>query len=393
VPCQTDADCAPDRCSAWGDDVIQQFGCYAGSTWYEESGRIQVEGSCEVKSSGEIHGWIHIGGWGESYEELFMEKEMKRGGMDWCEKELNSSLTERLLIQESMNTAFMNWFFNDFVSSDPEKWHVYMSGIFETYWRIVENTMQTAFALQCLGETQWPSEWELIQVSYDSSYGEIEIWEEWLTTDFFSREFGMSSVAGGAGGSSMTVPTPYMRAWIFPPKEVFKQEVKKGPAEGEDQGPTPAEVRELQNNTLIMDTINMISSWFGGSADFLFQVVDGNEVVFESLMTVNPEVIMQMNMDPGTVTPDLTMTASYDWFYDMVLTMEREFRGDMIESPPWDHKEQAFGLEEFNTFNTMFREIIYAIRVGDITVTPPQYTLLLIQAMQGISSLMGLAMS
>ena len=385
VPCQTDADCATDRCSVWGDDTIHQFGCYADSSWYEESGRIQVEGSCEVKSSGEIHGWIHIGGWGETYNELFREKEMKRSGMDWCEKELNSSITERMLIQGSLDSVFMSWFFNDFVSSDPDQWQTHIGGIFETYWRLVDNTMRVASALECLGISEWPSEYQLISVSYDSPYGSIEIWEEWVTTDFFSREFG-----GNTG--SRRVPTPYMKAWIFPPKEVFKQEIHKGPPEGEE-GPTPAEVQEMQNNTAVMDTINMISSWFGGSADFLFNVVDGDEVVFQALMTINPEVIMQMNMDPGSVTPDLVMTASYDWFYDMVLTMEREFRGDTIESPPWDHREQGFGLKEFNTMNTMFSKIFYAIRVGEITVTPMEYTFFLLQAMQGLSSLMGLAMS
>jgi hypothetical protein len=377
VPCQSDSDCAPDRCAPWGD-VVQEFGCYAGNSWVEESGRIQISGTCQTSSSGEVSGWISVNGWG-SYEPLMREKQQEsEQGREWCEREINSSIIERQLLQSSLNQEFMSWFFEEYVSNDPTEWHTHIGGIYDVYWKLVDNIMRVGHDLQCLGTTQWPDGYELVDVSYSSEYGDVHIWEEWTTTDFF--------------GVSMSVPTPYMTTWIFPPKEIFKEEMKKGPPQDEESGPSKDETAQMKNNTMLMGTIERISNLFGGSADFLFQITDDNEVIFNVMITVNPEVVMSVDMDSSGVGADLTMVADYEWFYNLIKTQEQEFRGDEIESPPWSQVGRGFDFDDIRDGNQMFMEILYGIRTGAITVNPPQYITLLIQSMQALGEIMGRAM-
>jgi len=398
TPCQTDADCAQSRCAEWGDS-IQEFGCYAGSSWVEERGRITVHGSCEKTASGQVQGWVDLNAWG-SYNTLMEQIRLQTegGGKEWCSRELNESIRLRELLVDSLDAEFLDWFFNEYVNQDPNKWHLHIGGIWDIYWRLVNNIERTVQSMQCLGMEEFPDEFKPIRINYSGDFGDIEIWEEWVETDFFSRmgKEGMktSDAAGITEGpiETMSVLTPYMKAWIFPPKEIFKQEMSKGKPEDEKEGPSKEEVGEMKNNTIVMGVINQLSSMFGGSADFLLQIVDGEEVLFEAMITMNPEIIMHIEMDDITRTPDLTMKASFDWFYNMIMTQEKEFKGERIESPHWARVEEGFDFGDIGVMNDMFNQLIYAIRTGEIQVDPPAYLGLLIMSLQGMGQLIGSAM-
>ncbi len=368
--CQTKDDCAKDRCAPWGN-VIQQFDCFKGEEWVEEKGVLRLEGQCRFYPTKKMESHLGFDMWGEPFEALYpiQEQAQREMGWEWCGWELENNIRERAEIQNSFTGDSLKWFFEEYVPSSPGEWEKHIGGIFDSYWRIVNNDEWTAQNLLCLGRDKWPEEYKPIDVSYDTDFGSVRMWEVETTTDYF--------------GKRMKIFSPYMQIWVFPTKEFIKKEFQNAMEEGLMPGPegkqkpelSPSEIEELKKDKKLMEAVNSVSKKYGGEAKFLIDVVEGEELVFRAQITINPDVIIKLEptgMYEGDY--DAKFTIDFDFFYSLIRAGEKDMRGGQTEYPPWEKE----GLKLGDTIKgavdgvRMWLRINSGIRGGSIKAEPPE---------------------
>ncbi|UCC91580.1 MAG: hypothetical protein JSV39_04710, partial [Candidatus Aenigmatarchaeota archaeon] len=117
----------------------------------------------------------------------------------------------------------------------------------------------------------------------------------------------------------------------------------------------PSEREKLRKNPEFMGIINSITEKYGGEAKIIFSIVDGEELVFNALITVNDEVLIKMEpMETYEGDYDAKITFEFDFFYDLILTAEREMKGGHVEYPPWEPRP---------AFNDMFKGMVDGMRM------------------------------
>ncbi|MCK4997816.1 hypothetical protein KAS08_05945 [Candidatus Pacearchaeota archaeon] len=342
--CEPESDCV-DKCSEGGD-------------WWKEfekehvieNGVFTVGGHCRILQ-GRGEGNIWFGGWGKDFEQVqwLKEKYYEEGYTDWCKYEFENALNRRKEFERGFDDDFAVWFFEKHLANSAEDWEQAQSGIYELYWNNVDNLMRMAHNLGCLEEDSLLDliDYELINASYESEYGRLEFWEE-------IEEVRMPGMRG-----KIEMISPYMRIWIFPPKEFIKYEMKKsmengefpGPPEkkmerGNEEGLTSEEREKLRKNGKLMKIIRRVADKYGGSLDAAVQFKDGDEIIFNLYIEVSEEDILKMvPMLPEEVpAEDVRVEIDFNLVYDFILETEREMSGEEIESPPWVKRNNDFSV-------------------------------------------------
>ncbi|MDP3882267.1 MAG: hypothetical protein Q8Q31_05310 [Nanoarchaeota archaeon] len=313
----------------------------------EELGVFKAGGVCR-KSDSKTEAFIHFDGWGRPFQDLqkIKNKYYNHNEASWCKERLESLKKERKEFEAGFNEEFVKWFFESYMANSADDWESHMSGLFELYWMDVDNARETAMQLDCLGQDKLSeSDYNLIKVEYKTEYGKIEFWEE------------IKKVKMPGMNKEVEIITPYMKTWIFPPKEFLASEMKKsmeehefpGPAEEKAErknegGPTEEEKAMIKKDKKFMSKIKKMSEKYGGSVDAALQIKDKekDEVVFNMYVQINEEDIIKMEpMPPSEVpNPDMTMEIDFDKLYDLIYTSEKDMEGQRIESPPWAKKSQ-----------------------------------------------------
>ncbi len=311
----------------------------------EEKGVFNVGGMCRIAKSRK-EAFIWFGGWGEPFGEIqnLKHKYYSGGEADWCKNDLENILRQRKEFEKSFNENFVIWFFEKYLANTAEEWEQHVSGIFELYWRDVEISREMIFKMQCLRLTELPKH-ELINVKYETQYGSLEFWEE-------VRKARLPGIK-----EEVDIITPYMKIWIFPPKEFIEHEMKTAmekhefPGSEEEKleresegGPTEEEREQIKQDKQFMRKIRKITEKYEGEVNAFVQFKDleNDEIVFNLYVIINENEIINMKpMLPSEVPSeniDLTVTLDFDEIYEMILIHEREMRGAELESPPWDRK-------------------------------------------------------
>ena len=353
------SDCVP-KCTSGGENWWQEFQREPEEdTHKEEKGVFQVGGGCR-KEQGKTKGFIWFGGWGEPFKDIekLKQRYYQGGEADWCKWDMENLIKQRKEFEQGFNQEFVEWFFEKYLANSAEDWEKHVSGIFELYWKDVDNSRQIAERMKCLEQENFP-EVNLINVQYESEYGMIEFWEEMKTMEL-------------GEGEKVKVVSPYMKIWIFPSKEVIKIEMKKGmekgkmpgPSDEEEQmGPTEEEKKEMRRDKGFMESLNEITSKYGESFDSVIQFKDfeKDEVVFnlyvkmdkENLISVEPMLYSEVPSEDARVELD------FEILYDIIYTSEKEMRGIETESPPWDKKkfEPVKKIKEITTGTKMWFKV------------------------------------
>ena len=309
----------------------------------EEKGIFQVGGNCRT-SQGKTEGFIWFNGWGEPFEQIqnLKNKYYSGGQADWCKYDFENLKKQRQEFENSFNQEFVAWFFEKHLANSAENWEQAVSGIFEIYWKDVDNSRETAYRMQCLGISELPT-MNLINVKYDTDYGSIEFWEE------------IKNVKLEGMDKEVQLVSPYMKIWVFPSKEFIIYEMKKsmknhefpGPSEEKterenQEGLTDEERRQIKQDEKFMEQIKKISEKYGGNLDISIQFKDyeTNEIIFNLYVQVNENEIINMKpMLPEEVpSEDVKAEVDFKIIYELIYDTEKEMRGEMIESPPWDRK-------------------------------------------------------
>jgi hypothetical protein len=358
--CSTNDECAQSVCDPNQGGVVLHFGCAEGSSWVEQKGAFSFSGGCTEYTSGQTDYHIHFDSWGEPFDEINQlraqyENNMHKG---WCEMELNNALNERKEIEASMNQAFYEWFFTDFVSENPEDWETQMSALFDSYWSIVDNSRTIARASQCL-DKDFADINPISEISYESEYGEITFWE----TTAYSEEF------------DMQMNTPLMEVWIFPPEEIFKSEMQKAmetgvmPGGESEAGPSQEELDEIRNNEEEMQHIReLVSDYDDQKLDILMQVLDGDELVFQIDMTIDETNLIQVTpTSTYNKEADITIEIDSDFLYNLISTTEKE---GWLEHPEWYEPGFDKKFKDIKTGASMAGKVSGAIATGSISIKP-----------------------
>jgi len=363
----------------------------------EEKGVFAAGGSCRISSqtqkSGESEGYIWLNGWGEPFDKIqgLKNKYYSGGQAEWCKWDLENLRKERREIEKGFNQDFAEWFFEKYLPSDAEEWEQHMSGIFETYWRNIDNQMQTIGRMNCLGIKELP-DYNLINFSYNTEYGSVEYWEELKEVDpkdFMGFE---NNQEDDTSGGKVMVISPYMRIWVFPPKEFIKFEMKQAMENHEfpgspeerakrnnEEGPTDEEREMIKQDEKFMKNLKKITDKYGGKIDANINFVDfaggetgeEKELVFNIYTQVNEKDIVRMRpmLPEETQEEDVKIEIDFDKIYDMIQTMEKEMRGEEIESPPWEGQRirPVKKIDEIKDGITMYFKIRSIINSAEIT--------------------------
>jgi len=313
----------------------------------EQMGGFEAGGNCRTEK-GKTNGFIWFGGWGDPFQRIqpLKNKYYSGGNSDWCKFELQNLIKQREEFEKGFNQEFAKWFFEDYLANSAENWEQAVSGIFELYWKNVDNQRELAFRMKCLdknniNDIMSPN---LINIIYETEYGRLEYWEEIKTV----------KIPGMDG--EVTIISPYMKTWIFPSKEFIEYEMKKAmknhefPGSPEDkierkneEGMTAEEKQMIKQDDKFMNMIRTIAEKYGGSLDAVVQFKDltNNEIVFNLYAKVNEDDIIKMTpMLPEEVSEkDVTVEIDFEKIYELIYSQEKEMRGEQIESPPWEEKK------------------------------------------------------
>ncbi len=346
VTCDQDKWCEID----WGDN-----------TWEEEKGVFGVGGSCR-KSQGREEAFIWFNGWGDPFEIIqpLKNKYYETGEDEWCKNDLENYIRQRKEFEKGFNQEFIEWFFEKYMANSAEDWEQHISGIFEIYWRNVDNQRQIAERMNCLGinDIEKVMTLKLINLSYDTEYGSVEYWEE-LTTVKTDKIFGDFGKKEGER-KEMTIITPYMKIWIFPPKEFIIREMKKSMEEGElpgspeqkmerenEDGLTEEEEERIKQDKKFMKKVKKAAEKYGGNFEVVVQLKDyeTEEIVFNIFAQVNEEDILEFKpIPPEEVSNyDAKVTIDFENIYELIHISETDMKGAQIESPPWVERKKKTG--------------------------------------------------
>ena len=235
-----------------------------------------------------------------------------------------------------------------------------MSGIFELYWKDVDNSREMAYRMQCLGTNELPAV-NLINVKYESEYGSIEFWEEIKTVKLEGMD------------KEVQVISPYMKAWVFPSKEFIIYEMNQamknhefpmGPEEKterkNEEGPTAEERELIKQDKKFMNQIKTVTEKYNGNLNAVLKLVDNEKVVFNVYVQVNENDILKIKpMLPEEVPKeDVRIDIEFQKIYDMIHMQEKEMSGERTESPPWDRKIQPIQkIKEFTQGVKMYFKV------------------------------------
>lgn len=340
---------------------------------YEEQlGVFQVGGSCQ-KSQERQEGNIHFGGWGKPFEiiEPLKQSYYQTGG-EWCQREYENLVKQRRELEQSFNEEFAAWFFEKHMANGADDWETLTSGIFNLYWRDVELSQQLSQRLDCLDQKTLPPH-TLMSFKYETEYGKIEFWEELKHLKLNPQD-----------EQAVDVITPYMKVFLFPPKEFIVYELQKAmearefPGSPEDraereseEGLTEEEKTQIRRDKKFMRQLREAIEQYDGNLDVSLRLIEPDKsVVFNLYVQVNEEDIMKIKPMPPAAQPaqDILLEVNFDEVYDLMDFIQREMEGGHLESPPWDRKPRRVtdtAKEMYNGIKVWFRvqSLIKAIEV------------------------------
>ncbi|MBI4406721.1 hypothetical protein HY571_02300, partial [Candidatus Micrarchaeota archaeon] len=376
--CKSDADCAPQRCS---EDKLRlvDFRCVSGEGWFEEVAQAEFAGFCGRRNSGEFDSGVWISAWGEGFKDFdrFKRVEWQRQDSVHCERELQQLKQQRLELQDSLNDGFLSWFFDQVVIEDPNDFEAHMEKVWSIYDAFQRNSDETARALRCMGRSDWPEEYRPIKVNLKTEFGKVEIWEEKKRTGFW--------------GVEQEIFSPYMKMWVFPPKEVFKRffaEKIKG-VEG-PTGPTPEELAMMRRSPFAMQKIKKIADNFGGDARIIVQAVDEGTPLVKFIFIVNERDLVRIEpADDYNGSVSATISVSLDFIYDTASAFEKDMRGEEVVYPHWERgREPSRILNQAVDVVKVFLRIFQGFTSGEITVEPPSALPAILITLQEMMSMM-----
>lgn len=254
---------------------------------------------------------------------------MSQPHMKECEPyHYEGTLYLRKKLQESLNNNFFDWYVNDFLGNDFEKYKDPGSGIkrimgfFELTAKIVSET------LECKGENSWPNEFQKININYKNGDYEFIIWEE-LESE---RRF------------NVDMWSTYYRYNIVPNKNIMKELINRQLSEQSSFGPPQQEIEKIKSQKEAMDLIDKVIKGFGDSMDFEVILKDKDEIIANRYISINKDVIIKISEQTSNDI-DFKAIIEFDDLYDFLKRLSYiDFQ--QIRGPGWSTKRSPLMIGE-----------------------------------------------
>jgi len=336
--------CAPSRC-AEGQPAIVDFGCYVGGSHEENRNMLIMTGTCRTEN-GRTQPHMHFDIWGESFDEIQQMRHGKNNAWSekWCEYELQGLKEQRKEIESSLNTEFMDWFFNDYVRSNPAEWDRNLGALWDVYWFTTDVNRRIAeMNEKCSSEG---IDMEPINLEYESDFGKVKIYEEWVTADF--GKMGMEEDIG-----KVQALAPYMEIWIFPPEDVLIKEFEKAQAEKRLMGDpkdhktelSAKDIQEIKQDEEIMKVVHQIINEKDNSR-VIATIHDGDREVYRVLAVFSKDNVVQVQPGVEKQDADIRIDIEYSFLYNVIKTSEEDMRGTEVMSPDWAPSKGGFKIKD-----------------------------------------------
>lgn len=316
-----------------------------------------IMGMCR-KSQEKTEGNLNFQGWGGQFTDFqrLREQYSKQNNQGWCEQELENLLAERAELEKGFNQDFVKWFFETYLANDAEHWDEHSQGIRDIYWKDVELNKRIAEnTAYCLGKEL--SEQHLINISYNTTYGSLEFWEEKQEARLSQNQ----NQGENQEQSQEPIPviSPYMKLWIFPPREVVIQELQNAMKEGRFPG-SDAErdkgegLPEEQRNILKQDAgfmkklRTLLNNQESKAISLQLKDTANNQLIFNLYVQLNEQDIIKIQPLPLEKMPlqDTTVELDFDRVYSLIKTIQKEEEQNRVEKPYWDQTSKQPILDQ-----------------------------------------------
>ncbi len=358
--CKSNSDCAPSRCSE--DNLrLVAFQCKQGEPWIEDVANAEFGGNCGQGGSEKFETGVWFSAWGEGYENFdqFKQQAWNKQDSAHCEYELQQAVKQRMEFQSSINDEFFSWFFNTIVVQNPNDFEKHVGSVWRVYDVLQRNSDDTARALRCLGRSDWPSEYVPINAEIKTDFGKVRIWEEMKKTSFW--------------GTEQQILSPYMKMWVFPPKQVFKKFFAEKIREEGPRGPSPEELAMMRQWPPAMEKIKKIANAFGGDARIIVQVVDEGKPLVKFIFIVNERDLIRIeDAENYRGKVSATVSVSLDFVYDVASSVAKEMEGEHVQYPYWEEdKRPPTVFNDAVDAVKIFTRIFQGFVTGEISIQPP----------------------
>jgi len=243
----------------------------------------------------------------------------------------DSWLYFREKLQESLNKEFFDWYVNDFLGNDMEKYLNPTSGFERLMWFFHRTSEQVSNSLQCKGQNEWPDEFEKINIDYENGNIEFHIWEELKSADH--KDIDMWS-------------TLY-KYKVMGDKDMMKKLIEHQLSDKSTIAPPANEIENVKQNEKAMVLLDKIISGFGDSLDAKIMLKDREKEIVSKYITINKDIILKISSNPIKKESELDFTATLtlDDLYDFGSRMS-SIDAETVYGPSWVGTKEPMMIKE-----------------------------------------------
>ncbi len=224
-------------------------------------------------------------------------------------------------LQESLNKEFFDWYVDDFLGDDMEKYLNPTSGFERLMGFFHQTSQQVSNTLQCKGQNKWPDEFEKVDIEYKDGNIEFHIWEELKS----------------ASHKDVDMWSTLYKYKVMGDKDMMRKLIEYQLSDKSTITPPKNEIDEVKQDEKAMTVLEKLTSGFGDSLDFEITLKDGNENVFTRYVTINEDIIFKVSDSQTNAKEselDFAATLTLDNLYDFAKSMTA-IDSEKVYGPSW----------------------------------------------------------
>ena len=263
-------------------------------------------------------------------QEVMREERWQKECEPWGYK---GRLYFREKLQESLDKEFFDWYVEDFLGDNIDKYLNPTSG-FERLMSFFHQTSERiSNTLQCKGTNTWPDGFEKVDIDYKNGNIEFHVWEEKRPVDF--KDVDMWS-------------TLY-KYKVMGDKDMMRKLIEHQLSEESTMSPPKHELDKVKQNEQVMEVLNKLTGGFGESLDFSITLKDDNEDVFTRYVSINDDTIFKVSEDKDEVNKagslDFSVALSLDNLHDFANSMT-SIDSEKVYGPSWLETKEPMMIKE-----------------------------------------------
>ncbi len=235
-------------------------------------------------------------------------------------------------LQESLNKEFFDWYVDDFLGNDMEKYLNPTSGFERLMGFFHQTSEQVSNSLDCKGQNEWPDEFEKINIEYNNGNTKFHVWEELRSADH----------------KNVDMWSTLYKYKVIGDKNMMRKIIEYQLSDKSTITPPTNERENIKQDEKAMTVLDKLTSGFGDSLDFKITLKDGEEHVFTRYVKINDEVIFNVSDSQTNAKEselDLTATLTLDDLYDFVNSMT-SIDSEKVYGPSWVEPKGPMMIKE-----------------------------------------------